>query len=284
MTHPCGRHFESHLATFAELAKRPEARINLGLAAAHLGCLWYPELEPSVVATRFDVLAEAAQPYVAHCASERERACAVAHFLFEVHGLRGNHADYYDPRNSFLNDVMERRLGIPISLSVVFLEVAKRLGVLCEGVGMPGHFLVRYVEGDDITLFDPFHQGRILEVDDCHELLQRAYGQAIELRPEFFQPVGARAILTRMLANLKSIWTKAENWTLALRATRMMLAVNPQDADALRDCALYALQLERWADAIDTLTQYFAIRPDDPNFKTLEGYLAQARRELAAWN
>lgn len=276
--------FAERLACFGALMKRPEPLVDTAFAASFLACLKSPEWNPGDVLPRLDALAWETQLAIPRETATDRRAIAISRYLFEEQGFRGNSAQYYDPRNSFLNDVLERRVGIPISLSLIFIEVARRLDVQCEGVGFPGHFLVRHVSSNGVTLFDPFNGGRTLTEPDCSGLLSNMYGPGAAFNPEFLRPIGPRAMLQRMLNNLKGIAVKAPDWTLAARTTRMMLCVTPDDPDTIRDCGLFHAQIEDWSRSLDLLTRYQELEPKNDHHAVIEEEIARARTRLARWN
>ena len=156
-------------------------------------------------------------------------------YVFEELGFAGDHANYYSPRNSLLNHVLERRMGIPITLSVVYMEVGRRAGLRIEGVGMPGHFIVRAWGGDGRpVLVDPF-QGKVIDEDDCQERLDTIYGGQVPLGEEHLRGVGPRDILVRVLGNLKAIYVQAQLYRRALAAVERILLLAPRDFDERRD-------------------------------------------------
>lgn len=198
---------------FAELVARPDADIPLDEAAMLIAASAYPGLDIRAQLSRLDALA-------ANCSEPT--LDRLRRHLFDEVGLTGNAVRYGDPRNSFLSDVLDRKVGIPISLSVITMEVGRRLGVTLEGVGMPGHFLVRHV-GDPPVLLDAFSGGRILDEQDAQELFRRLSG-SVALTPHLLVAAPARAILTRMLANLRNLYEQAGDvaslgWVMRLRAT-----------------------------------------------------------------
>ena len=207
------------MARFGELVARPEAEIPLDEAALLIGAHAAPGLDVGRQLTRLDHLA-------AGC--PEPTLDGLCHHLFDDLGFTGNREQYSDPRNSYLHEVLDRRTGIPISLSVVMLEVGRRLGVPLAGVGMPGHFLVRHL-GDPPTFLDPFAGGTRLSEDDCQGIF-RALGGVGEWVPAYLDPVGPRAILSRMLTNLQGIFMpfagpalspgadlRSASWVLRLR-------------------------------------------------------------------
>jgi len=193
-----------HVALFAHHVARPDDEIDLGQAALLIAAPEYPELDIEATRRQLDDLATAAQPALAGFVDGTARAAALVQYLVDEQGFRGNTDDYDDPRNSFLNEVLARRLGIPISLSVVAIEVARRLSVPLRGVSFPGHFLLR-ADGKQSVLIDPF-TGRAMTVSGLSELLARVYGQRRQPRPEEVQAASKHAILSRMLANLRNLY------------------------------------------------------------------------------
>lgn len=194
---------------FAQVVDRPEDRLELDVAALLIGEWDYDRLDVDRYLKMLDYMAMAASRRI-----EEDRPFAtiraINRTLFEVQGFRGNHDHYYDPRNSFLCEVLDRRMGIPISLSVIYMEVARRMGVTVKGVGFPGHFLVRYdVDDESALIIDPFRSGAVRSVESLQELLRSAAGSQVELTPALLVPTTKREILARMLSNLVGIYSRA---------------------------------------------------------------------------
>ena len=190
---------------------------------------------------------------------------AINHHLFEELGYAGDHDQYYDPRNSYLNEVFERRRGNPISLAMVQIEVARRLGVPLDGVSFPGHFLVRLPVDDGVLVMDPFNRGRPLDVD---ELRQRARphlgGDAPddEALSQILHPASHRAILMRVLRNLHGVYSDSEDWERATRSADRLLKLSPNDPDALRGRGLGSLRMGHNSGARTDLARYLQLNPD----------------------
>jgi regulator of sirC expression with transglutaminase-like and TPR domain len=186
----------------------------------------------------------------------------INNYLFEDLKFQGNTQDYYDPNNSFLNKVIERKKGIPITLSVLYLEIAKRIDFPMIGVGMPGHFLIR-PEFEDVGIFvDPFNQGEILFEQDCAERLQQLYQQPIELEPRFLAAVTSRQILARMLTNLKYIYLNRRQFNKVLATINGILMLFPHHPNELRDRGLLYYELDQWNQACLDLESYLTILPN----------------------
>jgi regulator of sirC expression with transglutaminase-like and TPR domain len=164
-------------------------------------------------------------------------------YLFEERGFRGNTEDYYDPRNSFLNDVIDRSLGIPITLSIVYMEVGRRIGMPLQGVGMPGHFIMKYTEPEGDIYIDPFNKGRMLSREACVELVQQLYGEPVPFEETFLAPVSKKQILARMLMNLKAIYVHTKDYLKALSVVERLLIIQPDVEQELKDRAALRHQI-----------------------------------------
>jgi regulator of sirC expression with transglutaminase-like and TPR domain len=249
LDHP---HGDDVTGRFAELVGRADDEIPLDEAAVLIAAHAYPGLDTAAVLVLLDELAG---------------GCTAAgldglrHYLFDVLGFSGNTTRYADPRNSFLNDVLQRRLGIPISLSIVTMEVGRRVDVPFEGVGMPGHFLVRHAYTPRVLL-DPFDRGRIVDEGDCEALYRSVYGASAAFDPSALAPVGKRAILARMLANLRQLYLAtgdvwSTGWVLRLRTT-----IPADGVSEMADAASAHAALGRFAEAAALLENLADLLPD----------------------
>ncbi len=192
---------------FADAVRRPE--VPLDVAALLLGEWEYGALDLERYVTRLDRLAQEALEARDELQDRTfASARAVTRVLFVERGFRGNADDYYDPRNCFLHEVLDRKVGIPITLSVLYMEVARRIGLTVTGVGFPGHFLIRAHDGDRAVVIDPFNGGAVLGKDDLQALLHRVVGPEAKLEPSLLAPVTKPQILTRMLVNLAGVYGK----------------------------------------------------------------------------
>jgi regulator of sirC expression with transglutaminase-like and TPR domain len=183
-------------------------------------------------------------------------------YLFEKHGFNGNTEDYYDPRNSYLNDVIERKTGIPITLSALYMELARRIGLILHGVGFPGHLLVKHLYHDVAIVIDPFNKGRILSTEDCQRLLDRLYSGQVRFEPRFLESVTNEQMLIRMLRNLKEAYMHSYDYDKALSATEMIITMNSNLAEEFRDRGLIFYRKNLYGDALTNLTRYLEMRPD----------------------
>jgi regulator of sirC expression with transglutaminase-like and TPR domain len=212
-----------------------------------------------------------------------QAAGAVARLLFDEEGLAGNNEDYYDPRNSFLNEVLDRRRGIPITLSVVFIAVAARAGLDARGVGLPGHFIVRAERGGRVRLLDPFHAGRPLDLAECAALIPGSRpGERLD--PRWLEPVTTRQILVRMLVNLKAAYSRLGDWALALAAVERIRQLAPEALGELRDAGALHARLGHVAAAVRDWEAYLRAAPEAPDADEVRGRLRALRQALASLN
>ena len=264
-------------ARFAELAALPDERLDPAEAALWIAAEEYPDLDVPHWLTRLDELAARARARIAPVEGAAARVLALADFLYREEGFAGNRADYYDARNSFLNDVLERKLGIPITLALVFTWVARRAGLDAHGVGFPGHFLVRVSDGGEILL-DPF-DGAIVSRAECATWLRAAAGdQTLELDPQLLEPAPAKQIVARVLRNLKQIWLAREEWQRALDCAERILLLAPDTPVELRDRGLLYARLECFAAAEADLRRFLLLAPDDPTADAVRAQVEELSR------
>lgn len=273
---------DAALEGFAHEVNQPEAEINLARAALVMGLFEYPDLDVPGYLGRLDRLAEAAGRAI-HSADLP--ALVLAQFLFETLGFAGNARNYTDPRNSFLNEVLERRLGIPISLSVLYLEVAHRTGVNAEGIGLPGHFIVRVVlDNGQVIYLDPFHGGAILSEEDCRERVRSITDGKLPFHEAFLNPVGVRYILMRMLNNLKNYYASANDFARAAKVVERLLILNPNDLNEVRNLGLLYGTLGKRRQAVALLETYLQSRPGAHDAEAVKQYLHSISHQASRWN
>jgi regulator of sirC expression with transglutaminase-like and TPR domain len=204
-------------------------------------------------------------------------------YLFEEAGFRGNEAEYYDPRNSCLDAVLDRRTGIPITLSVVYIEVARRLGQPVAGIGLPGHFIVQYNDGKYCTFADPFHGGKLLSEDECR-VLAREVGVDIATEPSTLRPVSNRYILVRMLNNLRSAYFRSKNYKKAVQALDPLVEAFPANAEYYKARGVARLQLREFRAAKTDLEKYLKCSPDADDKAEVTKQLEAIHRWLGRLN
>ncbi|HYN16056.1 MAG TPA: transglutaminase-like domain-containing protein [Terriglobales bacterium] len=262
-----------------------DERIDLVRASLTIAQTEYPNLDFDAYCARIEELARRVKRLVPDLGDPSESITALNRVLFEEEGFRGNAEDYYDPRNSCLNDVLDRKLGIPITLAVVYMEVARRVGFPLVGVGMPGHFLLKHydVEGREI-LIDPFNRGSILTAKDCQRALDEIYGGQMPLQPEFLMAVSRRQVLVRMLNNLKSIYLSGRNFRKALPIVDLILAIYPRSPEDVKQRALLRWSLGQTRGALADLEDYLKMSPDASDADEIRQTAASLRRMMATMN
>jgi regulator of sirC expression with transglutaminase-like and TPR domain len=243
------------LAAFAAEV-RQEAEIRLDRAALLIAAGEYPGLDIDAQIARLDEIA--AGVGAPHGASQRTLAHAVRRRMYEELGFRGNRGEYYDPRNSYLNDVLDRRTGIPITLATVFIEVGRRVGLHAAGVGYPAHFLVKYRNGERTWIIDAFNGGDEFAADQFRAQIVRT-GRADEAAVDYvLAGVTPRQILARMLLNLKAVYLQATDLDRALRVQEFTVALNPWSFPDIRDRGLLRAQAADTAGALTDFDTYLA--------------------------
>lgn len=243
----------------------------------------YPDLVVAEYLAKLDDLATALRRRVAHLDRAEDQAAVLGTYVYDELGFRGNEAAYYDPRNSYLNEVIDQRLGIPITLAVVLIALGRRAGLLVEGIGFPGHFLVRIGGGSGLYL-DPFFQARALPMSALEDLAKRVLGEGGKLSPEHLAPVTTRAMVVRMLANLKDIHVNRRDHARALVVCDRLVDLGG-GVDVKRDRGLHAFALGAFATAAEDLAAYVAARPGASDVSEVRATLSRARdRSKASLN
>ena len=263
---------------FAAELERDEADVDLGRAALLFARVEYPDLDVDAYLCRFDAMAADLRPRLAGVKEPGRIVVTVAEYLFRELGFTGNETDYYDARNCYLNDVLDRRTGIPISLAAIYLELGKRLELPFEGIGFPGHFLVRLADPFLPVLIDPFGQGKLVTVDECRARLRSTYGDRVELTTSMLRSVGTRTILFRMLANLKGVYARQEEYARAARTIDLMLLVEPSAVAEYRDRGLMRFRAGDLKNARPDLEHYLELLPDAPDAGAIREQLALIER------
>ena len=262
---------------------RPDGRIDLARAALAIARWEYPRLDADAYLERLDGLARSVDG-VRRSPDALGRLHRLREYLFVEQGFTGNRDDYYDPRNSFLNDVLDRRQGIPITLSLVLMEVGKRLGLAIEGIGLPGHFIAGARLDDSQILLDPFNGGALVTPEECAELVGSVVGLPVTLRPEHYAPVSGRQLLTRMLANLKGAYWRRQEWDRVVGAIDRLLVLDPKAAGEWRDRGVAWSNLGEVRRGLGDWERYLTEFPDAEDHETVKGHLRRARQKLAQLN
>ena len=235
---------------------------SLAPAALVIARVEYPSLDAAPYLLRLERMGEAAEGRLRR--QEAGTAVQIATlnaYLFEELGFSGNAERYDDPRNSFLNEVLDRRLGIPISLAVVYLEIGRRAGMRLEGVNFPGHFLVRAPDAAEDLIVDPFHSGALLSEVDCRHLLREYVGDETAFDRALLATATRQHIVVRMLVNLKRLYVRMQSFPQARAVADLLLAVDPSALSELRDRGLLAYHMEDFASALRDLEAYLRLMP-----------------------
>lgn len=247
---------DAFLQQFARLAAAPDR--DLATPALMIAQLECPHLDPAPYLEQLDAMGRAARDRLtaSGCLDDVRAADTAVDvlnaYLFDEQGFTGNRDRFDDPSNSFLNEVLERRTGISITLAVVYMEVSRRAGIEIDGVNFPGHFLMRCAP----MILDPFHRGARLSEHDCRRLLQRHVGEDVAFHPALLEPATKPQMLTRMLLNLKRIYVRLHSFPQARNVTELLLAVDPPALAELRDRGLLAYHMNDFSAALRDLQQY----------------------------
>jgi regulator of sirC expression with transglutaminase-like and TPR domain len=265
-----------------QLCNDPTVPLDLAEVALELARDEFPHLDVEAYLSELDAMAHEARAYVRGDLSAR--VTGLCRYLFHEMGFRGNKQSYYDPGNSYLNLVLDRRTGIPISLSAVVMAVGGRAGLEIQGVGLPGHFVVKAVGDGQEILFDPFHGGRRLTCCDCELLVQQVTGRPFEATPATLTALPLGFIVQRMLGNLRSVYLRAEDYPRAARVLERLRQLDPEDPALRRDLGTCLLQQGYQGKAIDHLTAYLAAAPNAADAEAVRRLLGRAQHLLAQWN
>jgi len=261
------------------IAAAPDAEIPLLRTALLIARDEYPDLDMQAYEAKFEAQARALTGRVNLAMPAVDRLAALNRYLFEELGYTGNQRDYYDPRNSYLNDVLDRRLGIPISLAVIQIELARRLDLPLQGVSFPGHFLVRLPVDGGLLVLDPYHRGRSIDADELRQRAQPHFGDrdiADHQLLQMLSPASHRAILIRMLRNLKGVYAEREVWDKALRCSDRLLRLDPAQAEEWRDRGLFYLRIGLGSAARANLSRYLSLAPEAGDAATVREALIEA--------
>ncbi len=265
---------------FAREVARPDEELNLARAALLVAREEYDQLPVDAYMARLDQLAEEVKDRLDGELAPPLVLQELIHTLYVRNGFRGNREAYYDPRNSFLSDVLDRRVGIPLTLGMIFLEVGWRSGLALEGVNFPGHFMVR-MRGEAVNLLvDPFDAGRLRFEDQAQELLDRVYGGMIRVQPGYLRPASRRDMLARLLTNLKGVYLNVRDHERALAAIERILVIHPTSPNENRDRGTLLARMGRIEAALEQLEWYLEYAPaaaDLERVQTLVDELKEAK-------
>ncbi|MBD0301506.1 MAG: SirB1 family protein [Tolypothrix sp. T3-bin4] len=263
---------------FYQEIQQPDENIDLAKAALYIAQEEYPDIDVDQYLNVLDTMATEAKKRLPIGRYPLRVIQNLNQYLYDDLGFAGNKKDYYDPRNSFFNDVIDRRLGIPITLALVYIEVARRDDFPMVGVGMPLHFLIRPDIPDMEIFVDAFNNGEVMFAQDCQQRLSQIYQQNVTLQPEFLVAVNHRQFLVRMLTNLKYIYLKQQDIEKAIAAVEKILLLLPDMISELRDRGLLYYQLGLYSQATQDLQSYLTKVPDAEDAPVIRRLLTQMAR------
>lgn len=264
---------------FYQEIQQPDEYIDLAKAALYLAQEEYPDLDPEEYINALDTMAFELSERLPVERYPMRVIQSINQYLYEDLGFYGNTKTYYDPRNSFLNDVIERRTGIPITLAVIYLQVARRIDFPMVGVGMPGHFLIRPDIADMDIFVDAFHGGNVMFTQDCQDKLSQIYQQSVTIKPEHLVAVSNRQLLGRILSNLKYVYLNQQELEKALAAVERILLLSPDAISEIRDRGLLSYQLGRFTQAALDLESYLIELPNAQDAVVIRRLLTQMGRK-----
>ena len=249
---------------------------DLALGALLIASTDAHDVDIDGVLANLDRMAAAARSRIPGDGNELQQLNAVTDLLFGVIGFSGNRDDYYDPRNSYLNHVLDRRLGIPITLSLLCIEVGRRAGVPILGIGMPGHFVIRHRDEPNFFV-DAFNGGLLLSQDECGALMREAAGDAVRLEAHHLNPVTPREILARILRNLKAIFWDREEFDRCITTIGALMAVLPDKPEEQRDRGVVHLKAGNHRESAADFAAYIEAAPDAEDIETVRNALTRLR-------
>jgi regulator of sirC expression with transglutaminase-like and TPR domain len=271
-------HLEAIREEFKRQVEGPEAHIDLVQAALLIARTAFPDLVSSDTTDRLDQLAEGLKKRLGPSPSAGDILSHLNRILFDEAGLRGDTQNYYDPQNSFLNRVLERKLGIPITLSLVYSEVGRRAGFQVYGIALPGHFIAGLFHTSGWLYIDPFNQGEILTDQECRRMIQARYGAQAAMDESWKTPADKKAILKRMLRNLKAIYRQLGQHLQVLEMLQWILAVDPDAPEELKERGLLYESMGNGVFAIRDLERYLTVAPASEDKATVTQMVAQLKQ------
>jgi regulator of sirC expression with transglutaminase-like and TPR domain len=267
-----------------ELLAGRSDEIELDRAALALAAIEYPDLDAGSFLAILDSYAIELAGRVPDGCGGAQFVAAANEYLFEELGFAGNSQNYYDPRNSCLNEVLAHRIGIPITLSLVYMEIARRLAKPVFGIGLPGHFLVQYDDGVFTNFIDPFHGGTLLTAAECYNLARRSSGEQYSDDPALLARVGKQQILRRMINNLRTVYFFRRAYGKALKVLDVLLAASPDSADEYKQRSVVLLGMKNYKGARNDLEKYLALAPDCPDREEMQKQLRAIKQYIVGMN
>lgn len=264
---------------FREAVTGPMNLVPLARPALLIARTEYPDLDIEAYEERLHDLGSHLEARIHPAADLRSQLAEVHRLLFEEHGFHGNEDEYSDPRNLYLNEVIDRRTGIPVTLAIVYVEVCRAAGIDAKPVGLPGHVIVQVDHADGPVLVDPFHRGRELTEDECRQLVRSVFGRRTPFREHFLEPVTSRQLIQRLLHNLKAGYLQRADEERAGRVIELLLAMFPWDLDELRDRGMLRERVGDYSAALEDLEQYVRYRAGARDIQTVSEAVRSLRRQ-----
>lgn len=266
-----------------ELAQLENDQIDLAEGALLIAKDAYADLDIETYLKQLNQMATELQSQIGEKTDTSEQISHLNRYLFEAKGFAGSSQEnYYDARNSYLNEVLERKIGIPITLSIVYIEIGKRIGLPLVGVGFPGHFIVKHRNLE--AVIDPFQGGQILSDEDLSERLRQIFRQSVPMHPRFLQAVTNKEILARMLRNLRQIYFRAEEYEKAVRAAEQITWLAPQSAQDYRDLGYLYYQVNAYAKSLNSFNTYLRLSEDPPDREEISRNIRVLTQQIAKLN
>lgn len=273
-------------ARFRELINRPNEEFDLAEAALLIATNAYADLDIERYLCQIEHMGAQLAQRLPDSSSETDRILALNQFLFQEHGFAPNVDNYYDPRNSFLNEVLERRVGIPISLSILYLEIGRRIGLTLRGVSFPGHFLVKCKVNDALIVLDPYCGGASLSLHDLQQRVREVGGGEVSraIVTGMLVTADKKEILARVLRNLKAIYLEREAHTAALSVMEWIIMLMPAAAFELRDRGLLYAKLDCFRAGMEDLERYLGLAPGAEDADEMRTRIIELREAAARLN
>ena len=250
--------FDPFVSEWISFSKNPNHNlIEKCLKLAQI--LEYPELDISKYIQKIRELGNSLKLKIGAGKNPTYLISMLNEYLFEERGFLGNEEDYYDPGNSFLNVVLDKKTGIPITISIIYSEIAKYIGLDLRIVGFPGHVIVKY---KDEIILDPFYHGILLTIEDLEENLNRNFGEDVEFIPEYLNEATTEQLLTRLLRNLKNAYTQSYAYDKAIRCADMILEIQPESTEEIRDKGILEERLLHYDKSLPLLNKYLELEPE----------------------
>ena len=269
---------------FTEIISRRDVEIDLAEAALFIAKEEYLDLDIEGYLSKLDRMAAVVRERIRGEIDPYQIIVQINRYLFDEEGFFGNTYEYYEPMNSFLNDVLERKTGIPITLSVIYLEIGRRLNFPLVGVGLPGHFIIKHISSQREILIDPFTRGKILSEEECAEMLNEIYGKDVPFRREFLASTPKKQMLARILTNLKGIYLHLQDYPRALSAVERILLINPRTPQEIRDRGMVYYKLEALPKAMIDFETYLKLAPDAQDASIIKQNIQLLGRLIAMMN